>query len=183
MNHLTDLIKSFELRTEALRTEIVSEIINLLKTKKIQQLYLTEHEDNLAYVVWFDDDCIGYDCVVKSVSIDGDSDIELEIYHHDFDSFVPVSSKDTELACTNVDWLVRILHCVHYTLSLPDSKGELIVEGKTIIWSYKEKGLTELPERELQEIEQMVKDGHIEGTLFYNDCDADFAGEWKIKTE
>ena len=117
MKHLNDLIKSLDLRIEAMRTEITTEIINLFKSTGFSTLYLTVDEDNLVYVVWFDNEGCGYDCVVKSVSIDGENDIELEIYHSSFDSLISVSSKDGDIACKNIHWLSDILSSMVYTIT------------------------------------------------------------------
>lgn len=115
MKHFEDVINYYYDRIVAIRKEATAEIIALLKKQGITTLTLSEDEDHQSFVVWFDDNGCGYDCVVKSVSIDEDTDIELELHHYDLDYPVTVTSKYSEIF--NVGWLPDILSSMVYTLT------------------------------------------------------------------
>lgn len=115
MKHFEDVINYYYDRIAAIRKEATAEIIALLKKQGLTTLTLSEDEDHQSFVVWFDDNGCGYDCVVKSVTIDEDKDIELELYHHDLDYPVTVTSKYSEIF--NVGWLPDILSSMVYTLT------------------------------------------------------------------
>lgn len=115
MKHFEDVINYYYDRIAAIRKEATAEIIALLKKQGITTLTLSEGEDHQSFVVWFDDNGCGYDCVVKSVSIDEDTDIELELHHYDLDYPVTVTSKYSEIF--NVGWLPDILSSMVYTLT------------------------------------------------------------------
>ncbi|CDN31897.1 hypothetical protein BN938_1817 [Mucinivorans hirudinis] len=117
MKHLKDQIKSFDDRIVALRKEITEAIIDLLKSNKITVVTLAEEPDHLSYVVWFDDDGCGHDCVVQTVMLDGDSDFEIEAYSESVGYTLTLSSKDHDFSCTNVHWLSDILTSMNYTLT------------------------------------------------------------------
>ena len=114
MKHFEDVIHYYYERIAAIRREATAEIIALLKKQGQTTLTLSEDEDHQSFVVWFDDNGCGYDCIVKSVTIDEDKDIELELYHHDLDYPVTVTSKYSEIF--NVGWLPDILSSMVYTL-------------------------------------------------------------------
>lgn len=182
MNHLTDLIKSFELRTEALRTEIIEAIIKQLKDNNIAELRLSQDPNSVAWVVWFNDESYGYDSRVIKIKLHGNG-IAVVVYDQDCCHSETLTSDNCDLACTNIDWLIRIFNNTVYTLSLPKSEGVIDISGHKIEWLYEEPGLTELPESEKQWIGLMLAKGETWGDLSYNDNDVDFEGEWKIKTE
>nr|DAE55299.1 MAG TPA: hypothetical protein [Caudoviricetes sp.] len=115
MKHFEDVIHCYCDRIAAIRHEATAEIIALLKKQNLTTLPLSEDEDHLSYVVWFDDNGCGYDCIVKSVTIDEDKDIELELYHHDLDYPVTVTSKYSGIL--DVGWLPDILSSMVYTLT------------------------------------------------------------------
>lgn len=115
MKHFEDVILYYYDRIAAIRKEATAEIIALLKKQDITTLTLSEDEDHQSFVVWFDDNGCGYDCVVKSVSIDEDTGIELELYHYDLDYPVTVTSKYSEIF--NIGWLPDILSSMVYTLT------------------------------------------------------------------
>ena len=115
MKHFEDVINYYYDRIAAIRKEATAEIIALLKKQNITTLTLSEDEDHQSFVVWFDDNGCGYDRVVKSVSIDEDTDIELELHHYDLDYPVTVTSKYSEIF--NVGWLPDILSSMVYTLT------------------------------------------------------------------
>lgn len=115
MKHFEDVIHYYYDRIAAIRKEATAEIIALLKKQGQTTLTLSEDEDHQSFVVWFDDNGCGYDCVVKSVSIDEETDIELELYHYDLDYPITVSSKYSEIF--NVGWLPDILSSMVYTLT------------------------------------------------------------------
>lgn len=117
MKHVKDLIHYYEDRISALRKEITGTIIDLLKRNNITVVTLDEDEEHLAYVVWFDDDGCGHDCVVQTVMLSGDNDFEIEIYSESLGYTVTLSSADHEIACTNVHWLCNILTSMNYTLT------------------------------------------------------------------
>lgn len=117
MKHLKDLIKSFDDRIVALRKEITEAIIDLLKSNNITVVTLDEDSDHPSYVVWFDDDGCGHDCVVQTVMLDGDTDFEIEVYSESVGYTLTLSSKDHDFACTNVHWLSDILTSIDYTLT------------------------------------------------------------------
>lgn len=117
MKHIKDLIKSFEDRTAALRKEITEAIIDLLKRNNITMVTLDEDPDHLSYVVWFDDDGYGHDCVVQTVMLDGDSNFDLEVYSETVGYTVTLSTKDYDIGCMNVHWLADILASMDYTLT------------------------------------------------------------------
>lgn len=115
MKHFEDVIHYYYDRITAIRKEATAEIIALLKKHNLTTLTLAEDYDHQTFIVWFDDDGCGYDCVVKSVAIDGDNDIEVELSHHDLDSSITVSSRYGEI--NNVGWLPDILSSMVYTLT------------------------------------------------------------------
>lgn len=114
---MKDLIKSFDDRIVALRKEITGAIIDLLKSNNIAVVTLDEDTDHLSYVVWFDDDDCGHDCVVQTVMLDGDNDFEIEAFSESVGYTLTLSSKDHDIACTNVHWLSDILSSMNYTLT------------------------------------------------------------------
>lgn len=93
----------------------------------------------------------GYDSRVKVVSIEGNG-IAVEVYDEDCCSSATLTSDNLDLACTNIDWLCIILNSITYTLSLPKSTGITEIAGHIIEWSYDEPGLSEIPEREQEEM-------------------------------
>lgn len=117
MKQMESKIKCFDDRIAALRKELKEAIIDLLKRNNITVVTLDEDEEHLAYVVWFDDDGCGHDCVVQTVMLSGDTDFEIEIYSESLGYTVTLSSADHEIACTNVHWLSDILSSMHYTLT------------------------------------------------------------------
>ena len=117
MTHLNDLIESFEYRIATLRKEITEAIIDLLKRNDITIVTLDEDPDHLSYVVWFDDDGCGHDCVVQTVMLDGDNNFDIEAYSESVGYTLTLSSKDHDFACTNVHWLSNILASMNYTLT------------------------------------------------------------------
>ncbi|CDN32554.1 hypothetical protein BN938_2484 [Mucinivorans hirudinis] len=117
MKYTKDLINSFDDRIVALRKEITEAIIDLLKSNDITVVTLDEVPDHLAYVVWFDDDGCGHDCVVQTVMLDGDTDFEIEVYSESVGYTFTLSSKDHDFACSNVHWISDILTSMNYTLT------------------------------------------------------------------
>lgn len=115
MKHFEDVIHYYYDRIAAIRKEATAEIIALLKKQGLTTLTLSEDEDHQSFVVWFDDNGCGYDCVVKSVSIDEETDFKLELYHCDLDYPITVTSKYSEIF--NVGWLPDILSSMVYTLT------------------------------------------------------------------
>lgn len=115
MKHFEDVIHYYYDRITAIRKEATAEIIALLKKYDLTTLTLSEDYDHLTFVVWFDDNGCGYDCVVKSITIDGDNGIELELSHDDLDSSITISSRYGEI--NNVGWLPDILSSMVYTLT------------------------------------------------------------------
>lgn len=123
MKHFEDVIHYYYDRIAAIRNEATAEIIALLKKQNLTTLILSENEEHQSFVVWFDDNGCGYDCIVKSVTIDDEKDIELELYHHDLDYCITVSSKYSEIF--NVGWLPDILSSMVYALtSKQQNNGE-----------------------------------------------------------
>lgn len=117
MHKLNDLIKSFNDRTVALRKEITDAIIDRLKRDNTTVVTLDKDPDHLSYVVWFDNDGCGHDCVVQTVMLDGDHDFEIEVYSENMGYSVTLSTKDHDICCMNVHWLADILASMDYTLT------------------------------------------------------------------
>lgn len=183
MKHMQDLINSFYDRAVALRKEINEAIIDLLTKNDMTELRLSQEPDHQVFASWFDDNCNGYDSSVIVVRLIGDG-FELELDGGESnESTHTISSQNGDFACSNIGWLVAILDNMAFTLSLPESKGVATIEGRTIAWSYQERGLTELPEREVEFIIEMLKDGKTNGSLYHEDNDVEFEGEWHIATE
>lgn len=181
MKQMQDLIKSFDDRAVALRKEITEAIIGLLKDNNLTELKLSQHPDRVPWVVWFDNRNTGYDSRVTQVSLYGKG-IAVEVYDQDCCCSAVMISENCDLACTNIDWLCRILDGMVGTLSLPKSCGTAEVSGCAIEWSYDEPGLAELPEEDLEQIESDMQKGKQTGDLCYTDDDeVEFNGTWKLK--
>ena len=179
--NLRDKIKDFEDRRDALRNEVREAIINLLKDNNLTEIKRSQNPDAVPWVVWFDNRNYGYDSRVTKVSLEGDG-IAVEVYDQDCCCSATMTSDNADLACTNIDWLVRILDNINYTLGLPKSAGTTKIAGQNIQWSYDEPGLSEIPEREREEIKELIQAGKTNGTLYYNDNDVEFEGTWEIKS-
>lgn len=178
--NLQDKVKDFEDRSNELRQAINEAIIDLLKENNLTEIKLSQNPDEVPWVVWFDNCNTGYDSRVRKVSLDGKG-IAVEVYDEDCCCSATMTSDSCDLACTNIDWLCRILDSMNYTLSLPVSTGCVVIAGQNIEWSYDEPGLSELPERENEFIEEMLKEGKTNGELYHNDDDVEFNGTWKVK--
>ena len=178
---MNEKINSFQERAKLLRCEVTDAITGILKENNLSELQLSQNPDEVPWVVWFNDEMYGYDSRVKVVSIEGNG-IAVEVYDEDCCSSATLTSDNLDLACTNIDWLCIILNSITYTLSLPKSTGITEIAGHIIEWSYDEPGLSEIPEREQEEIEGLIQAGNSNGALFYNDNDMEFEGTWKIKS-
>lgn len=100
-----------------MRKEITQSIVDLLKAQNTNTLQLAQDEDHLSYVIWFDDDGYGYDCIVKAISIDDTNNIEIDVYNFELGAAHTAYSRDGDIACTNVQWLTDILSSMYYTLT------------------------------------------------------------------
>lgn len=179
--YLKNKINYFEDRCNALRNEVTEAIIELLKENNLTEIKLSRQPDNVPWVVWFNNENYGYDSRVTNVSLYGNG-ISVEVYDEDCCQSETLTSDDSDLACSNIDWLCKILNCITYTLSLPNSSGITTIFNQLIEWSYDEPGLSELPEDDLCQIESELQNGECEGELcYYNDNEVEFNGKWKIK--
>lgn len=173
-------INLFQERARLLRLEITNAIIGTLKENNLSELKLSQNPDEVPWVIWFDKRNYGYDSRVIKVSLKGDG-IAVDVYDEDCCCSATLTSENLDLACTNIDWLCAILNGITYTLSLPESAGTTTIAGQNIEWSYNEPGLSEIPEREQKEIEELIQAGKTNGALYYDDNDVEFEGTWKIK--
>lgn len=177
-----DKIKYFEDRCNVLRNEVREAIIELLKENNLKELKLSQNPNEVPWVVWFDRRNYGYDSRVTKVLLNGNG-IAVEVYDEDCCQSATLTSDNCDLACSNIDWLCRILDSINYTLSLPQSSGNIVVAGQHIEWSFDEPGLSEIPEEELEQVKIDLQNGQKEGKLcYYDDNDVEFEGTWKIKS-
>lgn len=178
---MNEKINSFQERTRLLRSEITDAIIGILKDNNLSELKLSQNPDEVPWVVWFDNRNYGYDSRVTKVLLDRDG-IAVEVYDEDCCCSATMTSNQSDLACTNIDWLCKILDSISYTLSLPQSSGTIVIEEQHIKWSFDEPGLSEIPEEELEQVKIDLQNGQKEGKLcYYDDYDVEFTGTWKIK--
>lgn len=178
---MNEKINSFRERTRLLRSEITDAIIGILKNNNLSELKLSQNPDEVPWVVWFDNRNYGYDSRVTKVLLDRDG-IAVEVYDEDCCCSATMTSNQSDLACTNIDWLCKILDSISYTLSLPQSSGTIVIEGQHIEWSFDESGLSEIPEEELEQVKTDLQNGQKEGKLcYYDDSEVEFTGTWKIK--
>lgn len=178
-----DKIRYFEDRSNTLRKEVKEAIIEMLRENNLTELYLSQDDEHPVYVVWFDNDSNGYDSRVYAIRLT-DEGFELELDGSESnESTHTISCRNGDFACNNIDWLIAILDNMYFTLSLPESKGEATIEGQIVHWSYQERGLSELPQSEKEFVVRMLKEGKTNGSLYYNDNDVEFEGQWHIATE
>lgn len=180
---MKDRIDSFIERADVLRQEITQAIVNLLQEYHLTELKLSKYPEKQPRVIWFDDRSYGYDSRVTKVALYGNG-ISVEVYDEDCCCDKTLYSDNSDLACTNIDWLCKILDCANFSLSLPKSKGITTIYGYKITWFYKEQGLGTLPEENIEDITNLLKEGITEGTIiYYNEYDVEFDGIWKIVQE
>lgn len=180
--NLKDKIQHFDDRCDTLRNEVIEAIIGLLRDNNLTEIKLSQQPDKVPWVVWFDNRNYGYDSRVIKVLLDGNG-IAVEVYDEDCCCSATMTSDQSDLACSNIDWLCKILDSISYTLSLPRSSGTTVIEGQHVEWSYDEPGLSELAEEELEQIKSDMQKGQKEGELcYYDDNDVEFEGTWKIKS-
>lgn len=176
-----DKINSFQERADALRHELTDAIVNILKENNLTEIKLSKQPDKVPWVVWFDRRNYGYDSRVTKVSLNGYG-FAVEIYDEDCCTSETLTSDEEDLACTNIDWLWKILLSIRYTLSLPKSISVATIAGQLIEWSYDEPGISELSESEIDEIETALTKGIQKGELcYYDEYDVEFNGVWNIK--
>jgi hypothetical protein len=99
-------MESFQDKINALRKELIQSIVTILKNNGLQEIELiADEEDDITYVIWFDNDGNVYDSPVKKVSLDHDS-ICLDVY----DEYENISSTlyQYDLGCMHLDWLEHI---------------------------------------------------------------------------
>lgn len=180
--NLKDKIQNFDNRCNTLRNEVTRAIIDLLKENSLTEIKLSRQPDKVPWVVWFDRRNYGYDSRVTKVFLHGNG-FAVEVYDEDSCHSETLTSDAGDLACSNIDWLCIILNSINYTLSLPQSSGNMVIAGQHIEWSFDEPGLSEIPEEELEQVKTDLQNGQREGKLcYYDDYDVEFEGSWKIKT-
>ncbi|WP_455674200.1 hypothetical protein [Phocaeicola sp.] len=177
---MKEVANSFKERAMSLRSGLINAIINLLKDYNLTEIKLSKQPDKQPWVVWFDNRSCGYDSRVRKVFLE-DGGIAIEVYDEDCCCSQTLTSKNADLACTNIDWLCDILDCINHTLHLPDSAGTALIAGQTVKWSYDEPGLSELPEDNIEEIKSRLNKGIPKGELCcYDDYGVEFNGIWEI---
>lgn len=178
---MKDRIRSFGNRADTLRRELIDAITGLLKDNNLKEIQLSRQPDKQPWVVWFDKRNYGYDSRVTKVLLT-DKGIALEVYDEDCCRSETLTSEKADSACTNIDWLCRVLDSIHYTLSLPESVGTSTIAGQTVEWSYDERGMTELFENDMEEIEVRLAEGIQKGKLRnYDEYDVEYNGIWKVR--
>ncbi len=180
MKQMESKIKYFDDRIAALRKELNEAIIDTLKNNNLTEIKLSQHFDHQTYVISFDRHNSGNDVRVTHVSLI-DNGFEITAYDEQNDSSETLSAQYGDIACKNIDWLVSMLDDMNYTLSLPNSEGEIEIADKRIHWRFDEPGLTSLTQEEMECITTALDNGSTDGTL-YRESDEypPLEGEWYV---
>lgn len=110
---------TFEERINALRKELIDSIVAILKEKKLTKLSLSNHCDHLTYVVWFDDNSIGYDSRVIEIELDRNG-FSIEALDDESGQSQSLCTANFDLGCTNLDWLCCLRESILFTLEEND---------------------------------------------------------------
>ncbi len=105
--------ETFQGRINTLRKELIQAIRQVLIDNNLTEIEFAEDNEEAVFVVSFDDDCNGYDCPVRKVSLNEDSiSLDVENVYGDFSTTL----FRYDLGCQNLDWLSAILDKIHETL-------------------------------------------------------------------
>lgn len=110
---------TFEERINTLRKELTDSIVAILKENKLTKLSLSNHCDHVTYIVWFDDNSIGYDSRVIEVALDRDG-FSIEALDDESGQSQTLCTTYFDIGCRNLDWLNDLRESILFTLEEND---------------------------------------------------------------
>lgn len=110
------MINKFEARIEELRTDLIEEIITILKRNNITELELSDLVSYPTFVIWFDKNGHPSESRVQKVSYKKNTILFLG-YNHETNA-LEESYSNHDIGAQNIDWLGSVIHNMLETLAI-----------------------------------------------------------------